>query len=474
MQLKFTRALFALIALFALAALPEGLAHAQRKPVAKKATAKSAAKAAAVYSCPMDPEVKSKKPGRCPKCGMALRLVKEETPAEHEAHEKEGAATEAGAATTTGATANGAATPVAPNTLKIPDTTVYNQHGQKLNFYTDLVKGKTVAINFVFTTCTTICPPLTATFRKVQQELGERVGRDIELISVSVDPTTDVPERLKEFSAKFKVAPGWTFVTGSKPEVDQLLKALGAAVADRNDHTPMILIGNEAAGYWTRTYGLAPASTLVKVINEAATKSSATPAAAAASSTSGDVEIPLPQTGAMGAPVASPAGGTPKSGGGAAYFPNHVLTTQDNQPVRFYDDLLKNKVVLINFMFTTCKGVCSPMTANLAKVQQQLGERLGKDVLILSFTVDHETDTPAVLKKYADSFKARPGWYFLTGKKENLDWVLYKLGGYVEDKNAHNLKVIVGNEATGEWLKLHAMSNPTEIAAAVLKMIPAK
>ncbi|HEX8130156.1 MAG TPA: SCO family protein [Pyrinomonadaceae bacterium] len=470
MQSRITSALLSFVALFALAALPSDFADAHSSAMAqrpKPAARKKAQRAAVVYSCPMDPEVKSNKPGRCPKCGMALRPVKN-TPAaaaadSHEGHEHEAAPTTATAADTT---VKKGTTAIAPNSLKIPDTVVYNQHGRKLNFYTDLVRGKTVAINFIFTTCTTICPPLTATFRKVQQELGERVGRDIELISISVDPTTDVPERLKEFSAKFKAGPGWTFVTGSKPEIDQLLGALGAAVADKNDHTPMLLIGNDAAGYWTRTYGLAPASTLIKVVNEAAAKGGD-------AASRGEAQIPLPQASA-GAPEATvkTVGGTPKSAGGAAYFPNHVLLTQDNRPVRFYDDLLKNKIVLINFLFTTCKGACSPMTANLAKVQQQLGDHLGKEVVMLSVSVDPETDTPAALKKYAEGFKAKPGWYFLTGKKENLDWVLYKLGNYVEDKEQHGLKLIVGNEATGEWLKLHAMSNPTEIAAAVLKLLP--
>jgi protein SCO1/2 len=92
----------------------------------------------------------------------------------------------------------------------------------------------------------------------------------VKLISVSVDPTTDTPERLYDFAEKFKAGPGWTFVTGDKAEIDSLLRALGAAVADKSDHTPMVLVGNDAAGYWTRTYGLSSPDALVKVITEAA------------------------------------------------------------------------------------------------------------------------------------------------------------------------------------------------------------
>jgi cytochrome oxidase Cu insertion factor (SCO1/SenC/PrrC family) len=222
---------------------------------AGQAQKKAAGKSAASYACPMHPEVTSTKPGQCPKCGMALRLVEE-------------AAGPAPADDAGGPAPWDRDAPL--QALRIPDTTVYDQNGKRLNFYTDLVKGKTVAINFIFTTCTTICPPLTATFRRVQQELGEGAGSDVRLISVSVDPSTDTPERLRDFAAKFKAAPGWTFITGDKTEIDSLLRALGAAVADKTDHTPMILVGNDATGYWTRTYGLSSPKTLVKVITEAA------------------------------------------------------------------------------------------------------------------------------------------------------------------------------------------------------------
>ena len=152
--------------------------------------------------------------------------------------------------------------------MVIPDVNVLDQHGNALHFYTDLIKGKTVAINFIFTNCTTICPPLAATFARLQKEMGDQVGKDVHLISISVDPVTDTPERLKDWGAKFKAGPGWTFVTGDKQEMDKLLNALGAAVSRREDHTPALIIGNDVNGVWTRTYGLAKINEIRGVIHD--------------------------------------------------------------------------------------------------------------------------------------------------------------------------------------------------------------
>ena len=224
----------AFLLLFALLAVPEMRAQTDR------------------YSCPMHPEVVSTRPGKCRKCGMTL--VKKSAHAEAKAEpaaEPESKSSEAF------------------SSMKIPNARVLDQNGNQLNFYSDLIKGKTVAINFVFTTCTTICPPLTATFRRVQQEAATR-GLAVQLISISVDPTTDTPERLRDFAAKFKAEPGWAFITGEKGEIDAVLKALGAAVSNKNDHTPMVLIGNDTSDYWTRTYGLTSPIKIVEIIDAAA------------------------------------------------------------------------------------------------------------------------------------------------------------------------------------------------------------
>ena len=222
----------------------------------KKAPHVSSKRPQITYSCPMHPEVTSKSKGRCPKCNMDLRRTEKKTTADAEVHPSD-------------------ATP-ASSKLNIPDTELLDQNGNKIHFYTDLVQNQTVVINFIFTTCTTICPPLGATFARVQKELGDKVGRDVRFISVSVDPVTDTPERLKAWGEKFHAGAGWTFVTGNKPQIDELLRALGASSARREDHSPTVLIGNDAHGNWTRTYGLANTSTLVQIINDAIAGKSAT------------------------------------------------------------------------------------------------------------------------------------------------------------------------------------------------------
>jgi protein SCO1/2 len=151
----------------------------------------------------------------------------------------------------------------------IPDTPVIDQDGKRLNFYTDLVKGKVVAINFIFTTCTTICPPLGATFGRVGALGGERFGTDFQLISISIDPLTDTPQRLKAWGEKFNAKPGWTLVTGQKADIDDLLKALGGFSASVRDHSPTVLVINDAQGVMTRAYGLAPPAKLLSVIDAA-------------------------------------------------------------------------------------------------------------------------------------------------------------------------------------------------------------
>ena len=225
------------------------------------------------YTCVMHPDIRAKKPGFCPKCRMELRL-------HHDDHSSPGAKKGDASTPEPGATpeappapkaaAPNAATPdVAVAKMFIPDVELIDQDGRRVHFYTDLVKGRTVAINFIFTTCTTICPPLGATFARVERELGERAGRDVRLISVSVDPATDTPERMKEWGAKFKAGAGWTLLTGAKPAVDELLRALGAQTGRPEDHSPAVLIGNDALGQWTRTYGLARPTKLVEIIDAA-------------------------------------------------------------------------------------------------------------------------------------------------------------------------------------------------------------
>jgi len=156
------------------------------------------------------------------------------------------------------------------------------------------------------------------------------------------------------------------------------------------------------------------------------------------------------------------------------YFSDVELINQDGEKLRFYTDVLKGKTVVVNAFFTTCTSVCPPMNRSMEKIQEALGDRLGKDVFLVSLTVDPATDTPARLKEYAAKFHARKGWTFLTGKKENLDWALYKLGQYVENKDDHKTVVIIGNEATGLWKKAFGMAKVEELIHLVKEVVDDK
>ncbi|MEG0859624.1 MAG: SCO family protein [Pseudomonas sp.] len=154
---------------------------------------------------------------------------------------------------------------------------------------------------------------------------------------------------------------------------------------------------------------------------------------------------------------------------GAGYFPNTRLTDQDGQQVRFFDDLIKDKVVVINFIFTGCGDSCPLETARLRQVQQLLGERVGRDVFFYSISIDPLSDTPEVLKAYAARFKVGPGWRFLTGDKEQIDALRRRLGLFIEGvdngrSRDHNLSLIVGNQATGRWMKASPFENPWILA----------
>ena len=156
---------------------------------------------------------------------------------------------------------------------------------------------------------------------------------------------------------------------------------------------------------------------------------------------------------------------------GAGYFPNVVLTTQDGVPVRFYDDLVKGKIVAISLIYTTCKYACPLETARLAQVAKLLGDRMGRDVFFYSITIDPEHDTPQVLKEYAEKFHAGPGWTFLTGKPADIELISKKLGLYSEpnprNPDGHTPMLLVGNEATGQWMRNSATDNAKFLARTI-------
>jgi protein SCO1/2 len=156
------------------------------------------------------------------------------------------------------------------------------------------------------------------------------------------------------------------------------------------------------------------------------------------------------------------------------HFPNVELTTHQGNKVRFYDDLIKDRKVIVNFMFTSCENACPLVTANLVRVQHILSDRIGHDIQIYSLTLDPLVDTPRVLSEYAASHHTGPGWLFLTGKPEDMEQLRRSLGFWQRnpkrdvDKTQHIGVIRFGTEACTRWAACPGLAPPDWIATSIL------
>jgi protein SCO1 len=167
---------------------------------------------------------------------------------------------------------------------------------------------------------------------------------------------------------------------------------------------------------------------------------------------------------------------TPRPGPRAKYFPNAVLQTHEGKSVRFYDDLIKGRIVAINMMYADCSGICPAMTSNLVKVQRALGDRVGRDIFMYSMTLRPEVDTPDVLKAYVEHRGVGPGWQFLTGRRADVELIRRRLG-FVDpdpeldkDTSTHTGMVRVGNERYDQWAGCAALGPYEQIVESILWM----
>jgi len=152
--------------------------------------------------------------------------------------------------------------------LDIPETALLNQYGQSVNFRQDVVADNIVVMDFIYTSCTTVCPVLSAVMAQVQRKLEPRIGHGVSLVSLTVDPVRDNPQRLLDYSRQHDAGPGWTWLTGSKPAVDSVLVSLGTYTPDFVDHPSLVMVGDVKTGQWTRFYGFPSPDRIVATVNK--------------------------------------------------------------------------------------------------------------------------------------------------------------------------------------------------------------
>ena len=161
----------------------------------------------------------------------------------------------------------------------------------------------------------------------------------------------------------------------------------------------------------------------------------------------------------------------------ASIFPNHVLHTHDGRKLRFYDDVIKGKVIVFNMMYTVCTGICPVNTASLLQVQQALGDRVGRDIFIYSLTLRPEMDSPAALREYAAQYGVTKGWTFLTGVPAEVEEIRRAMGFYDTDPVAdadianHTGVLRIGNASRDRWLMTPTVIPTRQIVRSILNVI---
>lgn len=226
--------------------------------------------------------------------------------------------------------------------------------------------------------------------------------------------------------------------------MDRVLRGLGAYAPDFTEHPAAVLVGDAVGGEWARFFGFPAPRMLLERLDGLRGKRGGGPRA-------------------------------PKRLDEAVqreYFTDSPLLDQDGAPVRFYTDVLRGKIVLVSFFYTGCTDVCPVLMHTLRDVKDRIGERFGRDVFFVSISVDPENDTPEVLKEYAARYhQAGPGWTFLTGKRDDVDRVVGKLGQYTPDFEDHSTLFLIGDVKNARWRKVRGDLSPGEAASLLIDLL---
>jgi protein SCO1/2 len=162
----------------------------------------------------------------------------------------------------------GAPAEAKPVTVKLVDHELLDQDGNRVRFRSDVVRDRLVVIDMIYTNCPVACPILSGIMARLQERLGDRSGKDVLLISISVDPKTDIPPRLKDYAKRWNARPGWVFLTGQQQRIDGVLRGLGTYAADFTDHSTVVLVGDGRTGRWARFYGFPSPGDLLEKLDE--------------------------------------------------------------------------------------------------------------------------------------------------------------------------------------------------------------